>query len=353
MGSEMCIRDRDGMTLRATTSMQLIPQLKTGGMMDMLFDLDWNNPEDFILQLSGDVELLGIPLVGAVIRIGEDGMFINSNFVTPFVSMDMNGTITSQGPQLSGSGQLRIDLAEITREIQAAHQDVANAQAEVNRLDRDIANMRRQVQYERDVAQRNLENAQRDVRNAQAEVNSLENLIAAEQRKINARHSEIAWWKNWARQGSWWEFRDARMWAEVSWRAADIAALEIGKNSLIAAKAVAIEALNVAWGVVQGIRAGMNFAPIDLDPRVAGPIAARKIAWGVLEAARLVLKDFPQVEASVSADLNLSIGHQGLHGSVSAVVNGRRLHGRVVSSPVPQACITIGDLGEACARIDI
>ena len=344
---------KDGIYLQSTTRMQLIPQLKIRGEMDVLFDLDWNNPEEFTLKMNGDIILLGHPLASAEVLISQNGMFINSQFVTPFVSMDMSGEITAQGPQLSGTGRLHFDLAQITQTIQEKHKDVAKKQAEVNRLEGVIADMRRQVRSERAAAQRELAKAQAEVRKAQAEISSLDREIAGEQRKINNLRNEIRNLQRWAAQGSFWEFRDAQIVPQIGWKELQIKGLEAGKAGLIIAKAAANEVMNAARGSLAGIRAGMDWTPIDADIRVAGPIAAKKVAWEVLEVARKALKDFPQIDASVYGDLSLSIGYQGLSGSVSVDVNGNRLNGRVTSHPYPQACITIGDLGEACAKIAI
>ncbi|MEG3619480.1 ricin-type beta-trefoil lectin domain protein [Magnetovibrio sp. PR-2] len=161
--------------------------------------------------------------------------------------------------------------------------DLDAAKREVSKLDKTVEAMRNQVRNERRSATDKLADAQRDVRSLMNRINNLNRWIQSEERNIQSCNQTIRICA----------FGICKDWADLVKRSAchvrnidpiaKIAAFRAEQGPLY----VAMESAN---GVLEAIKRGTDFLPIDLDPRVSGPIAARDVAMVALDGAKLANK---------------------------------------------------------------
>jgi hypothetical protein len=179
-----------------------------------------------------------------------------------------------------------------TRNLRHAQDEVSKAQAEVNKINHDISNMRKTIQAERDRDTHKLRKAQADVSSAQAEVDNLQREINSTKSRIAQLKRDINNKKRWYDQSPW--YKKSYRWAEYSAYAtakgAEIGALYTKIGGIEAAKATANGALEIAKQTLRGIEAGARTFPIDADPRMVGLFTARETANGALELAKLSLR---------------------------------------------------------------
>lgn len=136
--------------------------------------------------------------------------------------------------------------------IQYLRNEVTKAQGNVNHLLGQVNANRQTVQNERNQRNAAFNAANADLQKAQNNVNSLDGQIVNHQRWYNAL-------------SDWDKFVNS-------------APYGVKQAALATAKATATAALSIARTAVNGVKSGLNFAPIDLDPRVSVPLAAHGIA---------------------------------------------------------------------------
>ncbi len=342
-----------GIEVSGSTSVQISPDIRINSDIEVYAKIDWERPEDVQLRLSGNMDVFGVALQDVRLDVSRSGMLVNGAFVTPISRIQMSGSINESGPQIGGSGSVKISLGDIS----AAMDDVAGAltaaQNEVNKINNDIKAMRAQVNKERARDQGRLNTAQAAVTAAQREVNKLNGSIAAEYRAINKQRANIDSWYRWYQKGYW--YQKAGRWisytAEKAWRSADIARRYVTIGALRVAQGVAIGALEVAKFALEGIKQGINVTPIDLDPRLAALFIARDTANVALEVAKQPFELFPTIDADIEAKMNLQLGVSGVSGKVEASVAGQPLLGGSVSIlPRPNLCITLPVIGDVCTN---
>lgn len=343
-----------GVELNGVSRMQISPDIQVDSEISVYAAISWNNPEDVTLRLAGNMNVFGVALENATLEISSQGLAVNGAFVTPVTRVAMAGSITSAGPQLSGTGSIILDMGSITGSMQNAYNELEAAQNEVQRMQSLIDASRTIVQAERDADQRALDDAQSKVDVAKQSINGLNSSIASHQRSISSRRSEIASWKRWYNNAKWHQKpgRLARYTAEKSWRNADIARHNVSIGALRVSLEVAKKSLDVANLALEGVKAGLNLTPIELDPRVASLITAKEAANLALEVAKQPFKNVPYIGGDLSGEITLALGINGLSGNVSANVSGYSLlEGSVKSVPRLQACIAVPTFGEACTSL--
>jgi hypothetical protein len=343
-----------GVLITGTTTTQIHPALKLGSAVSVRVSLPWASPDDVSIELRGDMEVFGVGLKDVLVSISKRGMLVNGAFVTPLTRIALSGSITDQGPSLTGTASVLLGLGDITGSMKAAADALTNAQNEVNRLQLAIDDMRAQVQSERDGNARNLRTAQSAVTYAQGQVDSLNGQIAYQYARISARRSEIASWKRWLNAAAWYQYpsRAARYAYEAGWRNAEIAGRYITIGTLGASMVVTKGTLELAKLVLQGAEAAMVYTPIDLDPRVAGLITAHATAMAALEVAKAPFAGVPMIPGDFAGSIAATLDIAGIRGKVTASFQGYSLlQGSVNFGVHPEACIALPGFGNACTAI--
>jgi hypothetical protein len=190
---------------------------------------------------------------------------------------DINGQID----QLYAS--IRADRTRDTQRLVDAQRDVQTKQGDVDSLLAQIDGVRATIQGERDLATRRMAAAQADVDAAQRNVDTILTTIRGKE----------AWWNG--LPDADWPWNESKARAGV-WYYPMIGGLYTGYGT-------ATGVLQGYRQVLEGIKAGAQFTPIEADPRVAGlytayytATAALTTAQGVLEAAKAV-QTLPPIEA--------------------------------------------------------
>jgi hypothetical protein len=316
--------------------------------------LPWQSPGDISLELRGDMEVYGVGLKDVLVSISKRGMAINGAFVTPLTSIALAGSITDQGPSLTGIAGVQLGLGGITGAMQQAADALASAQQEVARLTLLIEQTRATVQGERERHAQQLQGARNAVTAAQGKIDSLNSQISTQYSWIKRRKAEIASWNRWRKKARWYQkaSRAARYAYEAGWRNADIARRYATIAALKASVVVAKGALEVARLTLQGLEQATEVVPVDLDPRVAGLIVARETANLALEVARAPLKGVPVIQGDFAGNIEATLDVSGLSGLVTASFEGYSLlKGDLRLGARPQACISLPGFGDACTPI--
>lgn len=213
------------------------------------------------------------------------------------------------------------------RDLQAATGAVRAAQEEVDKLERQVRSARETVAAERRRDQDRLRSAQAAVAGAQATVSSLQSEISSSHARIATLNGLIKKKRRWFDDSAWYQksYRWAEFSAYAAAKGAEITALYTKIGGLETAKNTANLALEGARQTLRGIERAAATFPIDVDPRVSGPLAARGAATLALEAARQALagaraavKGFP-----VDADPRV-LGPLGAMESATLVLEGAR-----------------------------
>jgi len=262
------------------------------------------------MDISADVELLGfrsqtqIRASAAGFSFKTSGIIFNqfestieaSGSGSIGASFHIKATMRGDLMRTLADGALEIINSAVLqsgKDLQNLINEVNFAKGEVRKLDVVIAEQRKIVQSERDLATQNLRKAQQDVGKAQKEVNKILNVIRYNEGEINRLGS-----------GHWGWFFGIRFWVYD-----DPLALTkmIGLRTAITAEWIAygtafaaLEAFKTTLLLAEG---AIVITPIDLDVRVSGPLALRETAlFGLGEA-----EDFLEgMKASVGAAANVA-----------------------------------------------
>lgn len=344
----------NGVEITGSTNMQISPDIQINSAIEAYAAFDWNNPEDVLLRLTGNMDVFGVALEDVTLEVSSNGMFVNGAFVTPVSRIELSGSITAQGPQLAGLGLVTLDLGGISDAMQDATAALTAAQNEVNKINTSITAMRATVTEERAADQAKLQNAQAAVTTAQGEVNKINSSIIAQNREISNQRSRISYYYNWYRAAKWYEraSRYARYVSEKTWRSADIARRQATIVTLRAALAIANGALEASKLALKGIEEGLSLTPIDLDPRLVALFAARETATIALELASKPFELIPPINASLEGRIEMELGINGIAGTVTASLDGYpALTGNLTFVPELSACITVPTVGDACTTL--
>jgi hypothetical protein len=178
---------------------------------------------------------------------------------------------------------IRADRERDTQSLVDAQRDVQAKQGDVDSLLAQIDRVRATIQAERDLATRRMAAAQADVDAAQRNVDTI----------LATIRDKEAWWNR--LPDADWPWNESKARAGV-WYYPMIGGLYTGYGT-------ATGVLQGYRGVLEGIKAGAQYTPIEADPRIAGlytgyyaATAALTTAQGVLEAAKAV-QTLPPIEA--------------------------------------------------------
>lgn len=163
------------------------------------------------------------------------------------------------------TAQIQADRARDTQALIDAERDVTKAQGDVNSLLAQMNATRTVIQSERDLANRRLLAAQADVDAAQRNVDS----ILAEIRKNEA----------------WWRSIPDIDWPDKPNKTRDSFWYGPKIGGLYTAYGTATGALQSYRGILEGIKQGAHYSPIDGDPRMVGLVTAYGIATAALQTA--------------------------------------------------------------------
>ena len=207
-----------------------------------------------------------------------------------------------------GGAAVRKKFASFDGDILKAQKDLNTAKAKVDELQEKIDAMRAKVKAEKKAAEAKLKAQQAKVNSLQGQINGVNYWIGqynSEKRSCNQEENICLWysfhrgrcahhvwghciWYHYsvscARRGNVpnvpariaCEARNLELDAEIATR-------EVEKAGIVAAK-------TVADGVLEGIEAGIEIVPTDLDPRVAALIIAKNVAEAALDVAKEALK---------------------------------------------------------------
>lgn len=338
----------EGFYLEGTTRASIHPSVGPQGELFVVANFT-GNPADSYLKIVGDISLAGVKLgAGASLVLDKTGLFVEGAFETPLSRIRLAGEITKRGPQLTGEAEIVISLAKLQEGIDAARAEVTKAQAEVRRLDGAIDAMREQVKANRRRDSSALRTAQSGVDIAKREVDRLQGLINANNSSISTRRSQIRSQQN--RSCGWSVSCGLDRTYQISWRELDIKKLQAANLGLAGLRGTAQLALDGARLTLEGVIFGLDKLPTDADPRIIALFGARDIAITALDIAKLALIDLPATPGDLRASILVSLGTKGLKGELAVSAGSVDLAGgRVSFSGKPEACVTVGKLGEVCA----
>ena len=197
---------------------------------------------------------------------------------------------------------LKPGLNKATKDLDAAKKKVAG-------LSKNIAKMRAKVKKEKEPSVNRLKNAEAEVKKLQRTINGFDRQIRTFNGRIKrCRQSKRICYK-WKRKGGGCKKKKWGVcfrWHKISWPCSKRksipnyparAACQARNTKPRAEKVVAqgkkagVVAAKVAAGkTVNALRKGLENLPVDLDPRVAGLIAAKGIATAALDAAKQTVK---------------------------------------------------------------
>ena len=317
MVSEAELRiDRRGFLLTGSTSSSLHPAVGFAGGVEVTAFISAEDIADSYLELRGDLVVAGVRLdAGALLRLDRDGLHVDGHFVTPVSRIELSGEITSQGVSLRGLARAEFPLNVLEGLASDAESALDVAIAEVQKLDSQIAAMRKQVLDERRATSSDFQTAQAAVRAARAEVQKIQSSIDYNYARIAVRNREIASWERWYDDLAWYDktWGWTKLSYEVTWRGTEIAGRYTAIGTLETSRAVADGVLIAAEGVLYGIDEALNAIPVDADPRVAGLIIARESAVVTLAAAREVTR-VAQLGGTLAAEIEFTLDDSGIHG---------------------------------------
>ncbi len=175
--------------------------------------------------------------------------------------------------------------------VRDAENAVKSAQREVDKIQKEIDKVRATIKKERARDTKNLRAAQKEVSKAQSAVNSIQGEINKSKKRIDQLNADISRKKRWYNKSGWKKsYRWAEYSAYVSAKGVEIGAVYTKIGGMETAKATAYGVLEAAKQVVKGIELAANTFPIDADPRIVGLFTGKGVATGGLEAAKQTLR---------------------------------------------------------------
>jgi hypothetical protein len=341
-----------GVWVQGRTGASIHPSISLGGEARVELFFSPQNPVDSYVEMSGEMLIAGVGLKPVLLRLDRYGLVLEGAFVTPVSEIAMVGQITGNGPSMTGSTSIGLSFGDLRATIEAARAGVVKAQEEVERLTGVIEHNRSIVRAEREEEAQRLADAQADVTRAQNALNILTSGISSHYKAISTYRSQISakyrWYKrqHWTKRAWAWvrytAYKAGKK-AQIAWRYTQIASLKIAQGT-------AKVTLDLAKLVLRGLEESKTLIPVDLDPRVAGPLVALETARTALTVAEAVLPELPDVDARIAGVIELTLDHRGLRGNLSVDSNGLQLAGgRVNFGRNPEACIDVAKLGAICA----
>ncbi|CAK8725543.1 hypothetical protein KKHLCK_16985 [Candidatus Electrothrix laxa] len=188
--------------------------------------------------------------------------------------------------------------------LRDAQKAVQNVKTELKKINNDIEVMRLTIQKERDKSNKGLKNAQKAVAGAQKKVDSIQGEINKAKKTIASHKRKIREKEQWHNQFNEFEkiFRLVELNAERTKRGIMITRLFAQIGTLEAGKTIAIGILEVAKQTLRGLEQAAKTFPIDADPRVGGLFTARETAKAGLEVAKQTLRGLEQAAKTFPID---------------------------------------------------
>lgn len=109
--------DKDGFLLNGDAVASIHPAIDFGGIaaVDALFSGD---PDIWYLIMSGNLDVLGIPLLNGALDVSSSGLFVNGAYETPLNRIAMNGEISTAGVSMGGETGVTIPVDSIITVIE-------------------------------------------------------------------------------------------------------------------------------------------------------------------------------------------------------------------------------------------
>ncbi len=354
--SDAAVRvDGSGMRLTARTTSSIHPAIQFGGEIGVDAFVSPIDPLRSYVTLDGEVQIAGIDLDGAAsLRLDAQGFRATGHLNTAMSQVELTGSITTTDVQLSGQARVDVPLNLLDGLLEGAPKALADAKAEVRKLDDDIAAIRAEIEAGRVERARDFDAAQAAVDEAKAEVDEIQREIDNAYARIRTLENEIEDWEEWYADLPKVEqvtYGWASLSFEVGWRGTEIGLLYTGIGTLEAARLVAQGVLDGAKLVLEGIEAGLDLIPVDADPRIIALVAARELALGTLTLAEGAVSVLT-IDARLAAEIEVTLGTTGLSGAMTGqVCSGEGcldvVGGSVSFAPEPEACLTVVG-AEAC-----
>ena len=248
----------------------------------------------------------------------------------------------------SGKKAVEAAFAVVRKDVDAATADLKKAQDDVASLDRQIDNMKAQVEKERAEPAKQLKAAEDEVNKLNKEIASLDSQISSLKGKIHTcnQNKSVCLLSKPEKTGCHKKILGKCVIPKVEMKcvkretlpdlparavcqannvapAAELAAKETAKGTLIASRTVAAKTL-------EGLRKGITNIPLELDPRVSSLIVARETAMGVLKAAEATVKGFGEFTKLLTAGIEavgkpdvFALEQSSIEGSMRGSIEGK------------------------------
>ncbi len=290
--------DGSGLEAHGVMNAGLHPDVQMQGNATAHIVVPFRKLSNTTVEVTGSMTIGGVDIgAEAMMRIDKKGLMVSGEINTPASRVAVSGSITKAGVQLAGEFSAELDLSAISNKATEA---IDAAQAEIDKIDRDIAKMRETVKAERRAADKFFRDAQRAVENAQAEVDKINGNIRVNNDKIAALRVKL---------------KNANIFEAVGISAAIEslkAANTIQRGLLTSANAT----LDLANDALQLIRDGLDALPTDADPRIIALFGLREGATAALQLAREAAQAI-DIGGTVHVDISFSLGASGLFGDAS------------------------------------
>ncbi len=265
---------------------------------------------DSKVAVSGSATLLGVTSETDLL-INDKGfdLYMKGKVFNAFqASFEVSGNRVTDGGSFRVAATMEQDFLkyftkhaseEIDKATKKTQGDITKAQNTITREQKKVATLETQINQQRSIVKKERARDLANLKAAQAKVATARRKVQGIQNNINAAHKAIAKAKrnikkkeDWVNAGNVLEKVSRGLEATpyftqqsliISGKAAEIATLET-------AKATADGTLYLAEKSVEGIHYIGDKVPVDADIRVAGLIASKETAIGVMEGAKYVLE---------------------------------------------------------------
>ncbi|MFK8023477.1 MAG: hypothetical protein AB8G26_05880 [Ilumatobacter sp.] len=350
--------DRTGVTASGATELQIHPSLQTGAatQFDLRIDAtDWTQSQ---LDFAADVEVAGYDLASADVSIGGTGLAVAGEVDLGFVRSAVSGTIGADGFEFTGSAGVEVSLDGLAQASRNTSDWLQDRIDEVQRLDDDIEAAREDVRESRRNRDAGFTAARDWLQEAIDNLNELDDETDENNDKIAELRGkiadEIAWYEgltplekigksvgHLARLSAWRTDIGVR-------NTRNFAIDDVYRPAAVGVLTGAQEALDL-------VQAGLDALPVDTNPKVASLIAAKVIATEALELAQGTVELF-EIEGSLKGDISVRLASDGVGGSFSGELCGPNNctalpGGSLQLGAETSICVELPGVGERCLTL--
>lgn len=304
------------------------------------------------------VQVFGTEVADASLRLDRNGLAVSGRVRAGGADVELAGQVTDRGLELTGTTSVSVAIDGIV-DTTGAQARIADAIAEVERLDGEIEATRSAVRAERRDRDEGLIAAVRALDAAQDELDGINDTIRSNNRSIDRLEDRKADEKK--------RFRNLRLTqqaaqlvtheARLAGWTAEIVALEASNVTQKGLKTAAEAAVRAARDAVDAAETALNAIPVDTDPRIIALVTTRDAARAALESLRTGADALAR-GGVVQGVIDVRLGTGGLGGSfagrfcdsagTSCVELGS---GRVEYRPTPTLCVGLPAAGEQCLAL--